>query len=144
MEGEETPQPDKALRLLPEYGGQSRVEDQYPAGAPEFLAEVCLSSTSYDLHQKLEVYETSRVQEYLAVLVREREVRWHRLHDGRFVIVPPDADGVYRSVVFPGLWLNAPALLAQDLAQVLTTLQEGLASPGHAAFVAELAARRIV
>lgn len=142
MAGEETPQPDISLRILPEYGGQSRVEGKYPAGSPEFLTEVCLSSTSYDLHQKLEVYEESGVQEYLAVLLKEREIRWHRLGDGNFEVVQPPPDGVYRSTVFPGLWLDAPALLAEDLARVLATLQQGLASPEHGGFVAQLAARR--
>jgi Uma2 family endonuclease len=139
---EDAPQPDIALRLLPEYGGQSQLQGRYPSGAPEFLAEVCLSSTAYDLHQKLELYQGAGVKEYLAVLLREREVRWHRLVGGRFEVVPAPADGVYRSAVFPGLWLHGGALLAGDLARVLATLQEGLSSPEHAAFVEQLARRR--
>src|SRR5262249_46266866 len=95
MPGGEIPQPGKALRTLPECGGQSRVKDKFPVGAPEFLGEVCVSSTSYDLHQKLEVYEESGVQEYLAVLVKEREIRWHRLHGEKFRAVPLPADGIY-------------------------------------------------
>jgi Uma2 family endonuclease len=136
---EDSPQPDTSLRILPEYGGQSGVQGRYASGAPEFLAEVCLSSTSYDLHQKLDLYEEAGVQEYLAVLLRERELRWHRLIDARFQVLPAPADGVYRSAVFPGLWLNGPALLAGDLGQVLVTLQQGLDSPEHAAFVEQLA-----
>jgi Uma2 family endonuclease len=136
------PQPDTSLRVLPEYGGQSRTEGRYAAGAPEFRAEVCLSSTAFDLHQKLEVYQEAGVQEYLAVLLREREVRWHRLVGGRFEVVPAPADGIYRSAAFPGLWLDAAALLAGDLAHMLTALGEGLRSPEQAAFVARLAARR--
>jgi hypothetical protein len=38
--------------------------------------------------------------------------------------------------------VDAVALLAEDLGCVLATLQRGLASPEHAAFVAQLAARR--
>ena len=140
--GEETPQPDLSLRILPEFGGQSRMQGRYASGAPEFLAEVCISSTAYDLHQKLEVYEEARVQEYLAVLMREREVRWHRLVAGHFEVLPAPADGIYRSSAFPGLWLDALALLAGDLARVLTVLQQGLSSPEHAAFVEQLARRR--
>src|SRR4051794_37223759 len=96
MGEESAPQPDLSLRILPEYGGQSRMEGRYAGGAPEFLAEVCLSSTAYDLHQKLEVYQEAGVQEYLAVLMRERQLRWHRLADGRFQVVPAPDDGVYR------------------------------------------------
>jgi Uma2 family endonuclease len=136
------PQPDTSLRILPEFGGQSRTEGGYAAGAPEFLAEDCLSSTAFDLHQKLEVYQEAGVREYLAVLLREREVRWHRLVGAHFEVVPAPADGVHRSVAFPGLWLDAAALLAGDLARVLAVLNDGLRSPEHAAFVAQLAARR--
>ena len=44
-----------------------------------------------------------------------------------------------RSRVFPGLWLDVKALLKGDLARVLAVLQQGLASPEHAAFVKRLA-----
>ncbi|HZY87772.1 MAG TPA: Uma2 family endonuclease [Gemmataceae bacterium] len=140
--GEEAPQPDLSLRVLPEYGGQSAMQGRYASGAPEFLAEVCISSTAFDLHQKLELYQEAGVREYLAVLMREREVRWHRLAGDFFSVVPAPTDGVYRSTMFPGLWLDAPALLAGDLARVLAVLGEGTRSPEHAAFVAQLAARR--
>jgi Uma2 family endonuclease len=136
------PQPDDSMRILPEYGGQSRREGEYLAGGPEFLAEVCLSSTAYDLHQKLEVYEKAGVQEYLAILLQEQEVRWHRLVDHEFQVVPQPAGGIYRSEVFPGLWLSAGALLAGDLARVLAVLQQGLQSPEHAEFVKRLEARK--
>jgi Uma2 family endonuclease len=139
---EDSPQPDTSLRILPEYGGQSRREGGYAAGAPEFLAEVCVSRTAYDLHQKLKLYREAGVKEYLAVLMREGEVRWHRRVGKRFKVVPLPADGLHRSAVFPGLWLDAAALLAGDLARVLAVLQQGLGSPEHQAFVADLARRR--
>ncbi len=109
MGEDDAPQPDLSLRILPEHGGQSHMEGRYAAGAPEFLAEVCISSTAYDLHQKLQLYQESGVREYLAVLMREREVRWHQRTGGRFEVVPLPADGVYRSTIFPGLWLDAAA-----------------------------------
>jgi Uma2 family endonuclease len=139
---EDAPQPDSDLRILPEYGGQSGMEGPYAQGAPELTAEVCLSSTSYDLHQKLNLYQEAGVKEYVAVLLREREVRWHRLVDGAYQLLPSDADGVIRSVVFPGLWLHVRALLDGNMAQVLATLTQGLNTPEHTAFVAQLAQRR--
>jgi Uma2 family endonuclease len=142
MGEDNAPQPDTSLRILPEYGGQSRMQGRYPSGAPEFLAEVCLSSTAYDLHQKLEVYQEGGVQEYLAVLMLNHEVRWHRLAGEHFQVVPAPADGVYRSTVLPGLWLDATALLSGDLTRVLAILNQGIQSPEHSAFVAQLAARR--
>ncbi len=64
---EDAPQPDADLRILPEYGGQSRVEGPYCAGAPELAAEVSLSSASYDLGPKMELYRAAGVKEYLAL-----------------------------------------------------------------------------
>jgi hypothetical protein len=43
-----------------------------------------------------------------------------------------------RSEVFPGLWLDAAALVRGELATVLAIVQQGLGSPEHAAFVARL------
>lgn len=138
----DAPQPDVSLRILPECGGQSRVEGHFAAGAPELAAEVCPTSAAYDLHQKLELYEAAGVREYLAVLVHEHEARWHRLVDGSYQVTAPDTDGILRSQVFPGLWLDARALLDGEMARVLAVLQEGLNSPGHAEFVARLRAAR--
>src|SRR5262245_32656941 len=91
----EAPQPDTCLWVLPEHGGRARKRRGRLEGAPEFLAEVCVSRTAYDLHQKLEVYQEAGVQEYLAVLMQEHEVRWHRLSRRRLKVVPAPVEGVY-------------------------------------------------
>jgi Uma2 family endonuclease len=138
---DDIPQPDLNLRILPEHGGASWAEEKYLHGTPEFLAEICRSSVSYDLHVKLELYQAAEVPEYLAVLLHEQEIRWHVLVDGRYQLLSPDADGVLRSRVFPGLWLDGKALLAANLQQVLAKLEDGLRSAEHQAFVADLARR---
>lgn len=139
---EDAPQPDRHLRILPESGGKSWLQGRYLGGPAELIAEVCLSSTSYDLNLKYDLYETASVSEYLAVLVLEQEVRWHVLVNGRYQLLPPEADGIWRSRVFPGLWLDGAALLKRDLQRVLAVLQSGLASPEHHAFVKLLADKR--
>jgi Uma2 family endonuclease len=59
-------QPDALLRLRAEAGGQSRISaDSYVEGAPELVVEISLSSASYDLHDKLPVYQRAGVREYL-------------------------------------------------------------------------------
>ncbi len=138
----DAPQPDAALRIREECGGQSRVQGLYPTGAPELIVEVCLSSAVYDLHEKKDLYETACVVEYVAVLLHESEVRWHRLDGGKYRLPSPDPDGCFRSTVFPGLWLNVRSLLSRDLAALLATGERGVASPEHAAFSKELMARR--
>jgi hypothetical protein len=70
---EDVPQPDWNLRILPEYGGASWVEDRYLHGIPELLAEIARSTASYDLHVKLELYQAAKVPEYLVILLFERE-----------------------------------------------------------------------
>jgi Uma2 family endonuclease len=139
---QDAPQPDGHLWILPEYGGQARRQGKFPKGAPELAAEVSLSSTAYDLHQKLELYQEAGVQEYLVILLREREIRWHRLRRRRYVLIRPARDGLLRSEVFPGLWLDGEAFLADKMSQVYETLQKGLRSAAHAEFVQNLAARK--
>jgi Uma2 family endonuclease len=141
MQGDETPQPDDFLRILPEFGGRSGNQGNYVRGSPELLAEICVSSASYDLHEKLELYERSGVLEYLAILMREQEIRWHRMTSKGYQRLKPIA-GIWKSRVFPGLWLDGNAMLQRDSAKLLAVLQRGLKSPEHAAFVKKLAKRK--
>ena len=138
---DDAPQPDLSLLILPQYGGNTRVDGLYFQGAPEFLAEVSATSASNDLHDKYDLYQLAGVQEYLVVLLFDEEVRWHVLVDGRYQLLLPDADGLWRSRVFPGLWLDGKALLAGNLTQLLDRLQHGLRSAEHEQFLARLAAR---
>jgi len=129
------PQPDALLMIDPAKGGQARIdEDDYITGAPELIVEIAASSASYDLHDKLDVYRRHGVREYLVWRVLEQAFDWFVLRDGRYEPMNPDAQGRCRSPVFPGLWLDAPALIGGDMAQVLEVLRQGLQSPEHAAF----------
>jgi hypothetical protein len=139
---ENLPQPDWNLRILPEFGGTSFVNNEYLTGTPELLAEICRSSTTHDLHVKLDLYQAAKIPEYLAILLFEREIRWHVLVNDRYQTLTPDADGLLRSRTFPGLWLDGNALLAGNTQEVLTRLQDGLNTAEHKDFVAKLAARR--
>lgn len=70
--------------------------------------------------------------------VLEQAVDWFVLRAGQYERLVPDAQGMLRSEVFPDLWLDTAALLRGDIAAVLATVQHGLASPEHEAFVARL------
>jgi Uma2 family endonuclease len=141
--GEESePQPDAYLIISPERGGQMRENaDEYLEGPPEFVAEIALSRGSIDLHAKREDYERAGVREYVVVALRQDQVFWFVSRNGRFEELPPGADGIYRSEVFPGLWLDPAALLRLDAARLREVLQQGLASPEHAGFVSRLAGK---
>jgi Putative restriction endonuclease len=134
-------EPDGTLRVLANRGGKARVgDDGWLHGVPELIAETSFTSGPRDFGPKYAAYESAGVPEYLVWRTAEQEVHWFALRNGAFVPLEPDAGGIVRSAAFPGLWLNVPALLAGDNAAVLATLQLGLASPEHAAFVARLQA----
>jgi len=139
MGPKDVPQPDIFLRILPEYGGQSRVEGEYAAGAPELIVEVGGSSLSRDLGVKLDLYRRAGVREYLTVLPRPRELVWRYLSRGRYREIVPDDDGLLRSRVFPGLWLD-PAAVWNPKRSLRTAVEAGARSPEHAAFIRRLAA----
>jgi Uma2 family endonuclease len=132
-------QPDAFLRLETALGGRSRVTaDDYIEGPPELIVEIAASSVAYDLHIKRRVYQRSGVQEYLALQMYEQREDWFALRDGVYEALTPNEAGVLRSEVFPGLWFKPSAIWSGDLPALLAMLQEGLASPEHAAFVARL------
>jgi Uma2 family endonuclease len=132
------PQPDAYLRITPEAGGQAKVDGTYIVGAPEFIAEVAASSASYDLHDKLNAYRRNGVREYVVWRVWDRAVDWFTLHEGRFENTDPGADGIYRSTVLPGLWLDPAAIVAGDLTKALQVLQVGLDDASHQEFATQL------
>ena len=136
------PQPDVLLRIEEEAGGQSRVSDDgYLEGAPELVVEVAASSASIDMHDKLRVYRRNGVREYVVWRTHEQRIDWFELADGEYRPLPPDDEGVIHSRVFPGLRLDAGALLNGDLAGALTELHKGAGSPEHRQFVVRLAER---
>ena len=133
------PQPDALLRI--DKGGQSTIsQDDYVEGAPELIVEIAASSASYDVHQKLNVYRRNQVQEYLVWRFYEQEIDWFRLQAGEYIKLEPHSDGIMRSQIFPGLWLDKNALLMGDLGKVLLILQRGLETAEHRDFVNKLTA----
>ncbi len=135
IDADNEPQPDALLRI--EIGGQSRInQDDYLEGAPELIVEIAASSASYELHEKLKIYRRNQVQEYLVWRVYDRQFDWFRLKEGEYILLEPNTDEIICSQVFPGLWLAKSALLAGDLAKVLSVLQQGLSTPEHRNFVA--------
>jgi Uma2 family endonuclease len=130
------PQPDAMLIIEPSRGGQVKISgDDYVEGAPELVAEIASSSVSFDLHTKFNVYRRCGVKEYIVWRVLDRAIDWFVLERGAYERLPASDDGLLKSRVFPGLWLNGEALLNGDLAQVLATLQSGLATSEHAEFL---------
>jgi Uma2 family endonuclease len=138
LDWDNEPQPDALLRILPENGGQSRDEDGYISGGPELVGEIAASSVSYDLHDKKEAYRRNGVREYIVCRTEDREVDWFILRGGRYVQLEPGDDGILRSEVFPGLWLDPKAMLQGDTRRVLDVLANGVESTEHKTFAESL------
>lgn len=139
---ESEPQPDLMLLIQPDSGGQVVFKDEYIIGAPELVIEIASATQSIDLHRKKSDYERHGVQEYIVVALRSQRVWWFTLQDEVFVERPFDADGLIRSIAFPGLWFDPVSLLTENKARARKASRRGLKSPEYAAFVAELARRK--
>ena len=136
------PQPDFALLIRPESGGQTIDDPTYIRGAPELVIEVSKTTRYLDLGPKLNGYQQAGVPEYVVRALDPDDVLWFRRADAVFQRVAPDADGLYRSAIFPGLWLDPQALLSGDTRRLRQVVEQGAATPQHAAFVARLAEKR--
>lgn len=139
LDHDNEPQPDGLLRIETQCGGQSRLgTGEFVEGPPEMIVEIASSTVSFDLHAKLNVYRRTGVLEYVVWRVQDADIDWFVLREGRYDRLSPDEAGVFCSEVFPGFWLDRTAALRGDAAAMLATLQRGIATPEHAAFVARL------
>lgn len=130
---------DVSVWIDEELGGGATIsDDDYLEGAPELLIEVAASSASYNLHEKQNAYRRNNIEEYLVLQVYEQETMWYRWHEGTYQPIKPDARGILRSEMLPGLWLDPAKFWTGDLSGVLAVLQAGITSPEHAAFVGRL------
>ncbi len=134
------PQPDGLLRILPERGGRTWNEGGYVHGAPELIAEVAKATRYVDLGPKLVDYQQGGVLEYVVHALDPDEIFWFGQEQGVLVRRPIGDDGLYRSTVFPGLWLDPQALLAGNRQRLRAALDLGCSTPEHAAFISRLAA----
>jgi Uma2 family endonuclease len=138
---ESAPQPDVHLCIRPEYGGQSSDNPPLHKGAPELAVEICLTSTEVDFGPKLRLYRRAGVREYITIEIIPKRIVWRVLRDGVYYALEPDADGIMRSIAFPGLWLDVDAFWRNDGGRMLATLEAGLATPEHQEFAAGLHSR---
>jgi len=137
LDTDSEPQPDALLRIA--ASGRSTLDDRGNLeGAPELIVEIAASSASYDLHDKLDLYQRNQVREYIVWRTLDGEIDWFVWENGVYVKWDPDAQGLYRSRVFPGLWLDVEALLCQDLAKVADSVRNGCTTSEHRSFVEKL------
>ncbi len=142
LDDENEVQPDLLARIDAQLGGNSRISSSdFVEGSPELIIEIASSSASYDLHTKRAVYERHGVQEYLVWRTRDRAIDWWERVDGRYRPLVAGERGRIASRVLPGLVLDVPAILDDDLAKVLEVQQSSHGSDAHRTFVERIGAR---
>src|SRR5207247_10457728 len=120
---DDVPQPDGLLRIVPECGGQARLDAKgYLQGPPELAIEIAASSASLDVREKLASYRRAGVREYIVWRTEDHAIDWWVLEEDEYRPLPAAADGTLRSRILPGLWLDVRALLAGDGPTVMAKL----------------------
>ncbi len=77
-------QPDVLLRIDESASGRVRGSaDGHLEGAPELVVEVAASSASIDLHDKLRIYQSAGVREYIVWRTHDDRIDYFGLADGR-------------------------------------------------------------
>jgi Uma2 family endonuclease len=115
------PQPGAMLRRV--ASGSSGVQAGFVVGPPELVVEMSASSASYALFEKKALYMRSGVLEYVVWQVYEERLDWFRLDGSEYVALVADENGFIESNVFPGLRLPVVALLAGDVASVMSAVR---------------------
>jgi Uma2 family endonuclease len=131
LDADNEPQPDVAVVI---DADPTLVDAEFLETKPALIIEVAASSAAYDLHQKLHVYRRNGIQEYLVLIAHEQETRWYRWHEGTYIQLRPNDDGILRSQILQGLWFHSERFWQGDLAGLFAILQQGLASADHQAF----------
>jgi Uma2 family endonuclease len=139
LDGTNEYQPDVILWIESGKMAQTRVGAKgLLEGRPELVVEIALSSQAYDLHEKKAVYQRNQIPEYIVWQMKDRRVDWFVLTHGEYAPLAAGPDGLSRSQIFPGLWLDLGALRAGKDQKVFRALEKGLKSAEHKNFVKKL------
>lgn len=121
------PEPDVA------FVSRERVEEvihrREGLGPPDVAVEiVARDSRSRDYGEKKALYESSGVTEYWIIDPLQGRCEFHRLHQGRYRLVPLEQNRLFRSACVPGFWLDVEWLTAAELPNAFECLQQLLKS----------------
>lgn len=115
-------EPD-VLFLKKEHEG--RLKEAYLDGPADLVVEIVSpESGPRDRGEKFYEYEAGGVQEYWLIDPIREQIEVYRLEEGRYHLVQPEEEGIYRSEVVPGFWLRASWLWQESLPKVLGVLRE--------------------
>ena len=133
-------QPDGHLRIPAGAGRPDPHRDEATSSArPSWSSRSPARAAITTWRRRKPITSEAGVREYLVIELDPDRIHWFIRRGDHFEDLLPGPDGIYRSEVFPGLWLDAEAFFAEDLDRLVEVLEQGLATPEHAAFVARLA-----
>jgi len=138
LDDDNEPQPDFSLRIESPVHGRTQIANDRTVGGPELVAEIAVTTVATDMNDKRDIYQQHGIPEYIIWRVEDQEIDWFVLRDNGYERLTPDANGILKSEVFPGLWLDPAAMIAGNAAQVHSVLQHGIATTEHADFVTRL------
>lgn len=122
LDQENAPQPDAILCTAPKAHHRVWLNKKgYLCGSPELVCEISASTRSIDMHEKKRAYRRAGISEYLVWLTEENSVAWFHLTAGDYQLLPT-TKGLIHSKSFPGLVLDAKALLKRDGAKLVAAL----------------------
>ena len=103
-----------------------RLGDTYLTGPADLAVEIVSpESAGRDRGEKFYEYERAGIAEYWLLDPQTRRAEFYQMGpEGQYHLTAADTEGVYRSVVLPGLWLRVDWLWQQPLPRVLDVLRE--------------------
>lgn len=107
-----------------------RVTNTYLDGPADLVVEIVSPESEVrDREVKLAEYERAGIPEYWLIDPLRSIALFYQLgKDGRYRVIPPDTDGVYRSRILDGLWLNVDGLWQRPL-PTMSALRRELGLP---------------
>ena len=112
------------LFLSQEHG--DRLETMYLDGPADLAVEIISpESRARDRVEKFREYQQAGVREYWLIDPQHRQFEgYQRGEDGLYRLAASDSEGVYHSVVLPGLWLKVAWLWQEPLPRLTSVLKE--------------------
>lgn len=103
-----------------------RLRKAHVDGSADLVVEISSpESVGRDRGEKFYEYEQAGIPEYWLLDPQTRRAEFYQLGpEGQYHLTAPDKQGIYRSAVLPGFWLQVDWLWQQPLPLVLNVLRE--------------------